>query len=120
MPPIITFLVTTAMVYALVYLVSEQIQQNLYNQPVEGLWWRALLGSIPLGLLLMWYPSRLDEMVLTSPHWALLQIVVWFVVFWLVLGYHRGHAAVAGAVMYLVAGFLISLAMDSMASLFRG
>lgn len=112
--PIVYFAAAWAMVYLVVYLFSERAQMFLYDRTLDGLWWRALLGALPLAALLLWAPVRFEDMFTSSLLTTLLQLVAWSLVFWLACGYEASHGITVGGISFLITSTLLTMALDSL------
>lgn len=95
----------------LLYFVSEMAQRAFYQVPTGGLWWRIIAASLPMAVLLRLFPANMQIMFTENLVWTLLQLVLWWVLFWLVIGFQRGHAGVLGPSAYLLLGWLVTLAL---------
>ena len=92
-------------------------QRYLYDQVVDGLWWRSLVGAVPLGLLLYQFPVRMDTMVadFTRITVLIIQVAGWVLVLWLLCRYQAQHAIFLGVVCFFLFALLITLGLDSLA-----
>lgn len=112
--PVLAFLVATAMFFLLLYLISDTAQKFLYEQVVDGLWWRALVSAVPLAILILLFPCRLDTMFTESPWGTMLQAVGWYLTLWLVCQYQHAHALVLGLAGSALSSWMVTMAVDSL------
>lgn len=112
--PIVYFVTAWALVYLAVYFVSESAQKFLYDRTLDGLWWRALLGALPLAALILWAPVRFEDMFTASFVTTFLQLVAWSLIFWLALGYQAPHGITVGGISFLIMSTFITMALDSL------
>lgn len=99
---------------ACVYVATDPAQKFLYDGVAPGLWWRSIVGSLPIAALIYLLPVRLDEMFTVTLYWTILHCVIWFLVFWLLCGYSPPHAAIAGPVGFLLLGWAASMIVDNL------
>ncbi|MFO0946894.1 MAG: hypothetical protein U1D30_13275 [Planctomycetota bacterium] len=111
--PIFAFLVATTMFFLLIYIISDTAQKFLYDQVVDGLWWRALLAAIPLAILIVLFPCRLDTMFTENPLGTLFQAVGWYLTLWLICQYQNVHALVLGLAGSALCSWMVTMAVDS-------
>ena len=112
--PIVTFVIVTFLYFLILYLISDSAQNFLYDQVVDGLWWRCLVSAVPLALLAMVFPCRLDTMFTESPLGLLLQGVAWYLLLWLVCQYQNVHALVLGIIGAALCSWMATMAADSL------
>lgn len=115
--PVIAFVAAAGLLFVVIYLVSDSAQKYLYDDVVDGLWWRSLVAALPLAALQLLWPVRLEEMFITTLHWTILQAVAWFVVFWSICRYMVRHAAFVGIVSFFLFSWMVTMAVDSLHSL---
>lgn len=106
--------IAIAITYVVIYMVSDSGQKFFYDQVVPGLWLRAFICAIPLGLLMYVFPFRFDDAFLTGLHWILLQMAAWCLLLHFVCQFHRGHAIIVGSVSYLLFAWVVTMALDSL------
>ena len=102
------------MIWLIVYVVSDSAQAYLYNEAAEGLWWRTLAMAAPAGMLLVWFPCRLDTMFTEYILASILQPIIWWLLFEYLCGFHRPHAICFALAMFFLFGFAVTLALDSL------
>jgi hypothetical protein len=117
---LINIAIAIALTYVMVYAVSDSAQKFFYDQVVPGLWWRAFVCAVPLGLLMVWAPFRFDDAFVSGLHWIFFQILIWFVLLHFVVQFHLGHALIVGCVSYLLFAWIVTMAWDSMKQYFTG
>jgi hypothetical protein len=112
--------IAVAFVFMIVFLVTESAQNYLYDQVVDGLWWRALLAAAILGFAMAKFPLQLDN-IYEQSIWPILgQAALWFLVFWLACRYQLGHGFAVGVLIYLITVWFYSIAMSSLAKWMSG
>lgn len=97
-----------------IFVASDFGQKFLYDGVVPGLWWRAAVAALPMAALIYFAPVKLDEMFTGGIGWTLLHCVLWFLLLWLLCGYMREHAALAGPIGFLLLGWAASLLIDNL------
>jgi hypothetical protein len=112
--PIVAFLIVAFLYFMLLFLISDSAQPFLYDQVVDGLWWRCLLSALPLALLAILFPVRLDTMFTESPWGLLLQCVAWYLTLWLICQYQNVHALVLGITAAALCSWMATMAADSL------
>lgn len=111
---IAALLLAWAMLAAFLYVTCDTIQDYFYNGAMPGLWWRVPLAGLPLAAGIVMYPCFMDVMF-TDYLWASLgQPALWFLAMWLLCRFHPGHAAVVGITSFLLFGYLVTLALESL------
>jgi hypothetical protein len=112
--PIVTVVIVTFLYFMIVFLVSDTAQPFLYDQVVDGLWWRSLLVAFPLALFAIWFPVRFDTMFTESPLGILFQAVGWYLGLWLICQYQNVHALVLGVTCAALCSWMATMAADSL------
>jgi len=115
------FLIYWLVLFVACFIVVEIGQDQLYDEvtPRGGL--KVAAGSLLLAALLTalrayGFPASFESMFTTNLIWTLLQGVVWFLVFTLILQFHPWHALGLGiATMLLVSG-LATMGVESVLS----
>jgi hypothetical protein len=105
--------------FVAIFVVVEIAQDQLYDEvtPYAGL--KIAGGSLVISALLTWLrasgaPASFDSMFTTNIVWTVLQGIVWFGVFTLILQFHPWHALGLGlATMLLVTG-LATMGVESL------
>ena len=115
------FLIYWLVLFVACFVVVEIGQDQLYDEVTPRAGLKVLSGSLLIAVLLTAAPgydhaASFDSMFTTNIGWTLLQGVVWFVVFTLILQFHPWHALGLGiATMLLVSG-LATMGVESLLS----
>ncbi len=111
---VLPFLVYWLILFVACFLVVEYGQTYLYDETTPAMGLKVGLASFLLAALLTWTRTSFDTMLTSEIGTTVLQGIVWFAVFTLVLQFHPKHALGIGIVtMLIVAGFA-TLAVNSM------
>lgn len=118
-----TTIVLSLLIYWLVlfvacFVVVEIGQDQLYDAvtPRAGLkvaGGSLLLAALLAGLRAYGFPATFESMFTTNIGWTLLQGVVWFLVFMLVLRFHPWHTFGLGVTTMLVCSGLATMGVES-------
>lgn len=100
-------------VFVCCYVVVEFGQNYLYDETTPAAGVKVAIGSLILAGLLMYTRSRLDTMFTERIHLTILQAVVWFAVFTLILRFQPVHGGVIGIVAMCIISVLATMAVDS-------
>lgn len=111
---LVAFLIATLLYFLLLFSALDPAQRFLYDQVVDGLWWRSLLSAAPLGLLAILFPCRFDTMFTEQPLGLVFQVLGWFLVLWLICQFQRVHAFVLGLVGAALFTWMVTMAADSL------
>jgi hypothetical protein len=118
-----TTIVLPLLIYWLVlfvacFVIVEIGHDQLYDEITPKAGWKVAGGSLLLaalltGLRFAGFPATFESMFTTNIGWTLLQGVVWFLVFMLILRFHPWHAFGLGVVTMLVCSGLATMGVDS-------
>jgi hypothetical protein len=104
--------IAAGILFGAIYLMTEQVQNYLYDQVVSGAWWRSALAAVPLAALDVYRPLELTTMFTEQIHWTLAHVAAWMLLMaWPIL-YLRPHAAAVGALGALLLDPLVAMAID--------
>lgn len=111
---IVPFLVYWLVLFAVVYVVTEYSQKYLYDEttPMHGL--KVAGGSLLLAMMLTWTRTSYDTMLTSDITFTVLQAIVWFGVFVLILRFHPPHALMIGVLMMILVCGAATMAVRSM------
>jgi len=109
---LIAFVLYALIFYAVCYVVTENAQNFLYNQPVQGMPWRVGIVALASAALATWLKPSFDTMFTSEWYWTLLAAVIWFTLFLLVLEFEVVHAAAVGLVTMVLIWGLAGLAVQ--------
>jgi hypothetical protein len=73
-----------------------------------------MVAALPLALLLVLLPCRLDDMFSTRLLFTILHAVAWFLLFWLLCGYTVAHGAFVGIASFFLFSWMVTMAVDSL------
>jgi len=107
------FLIALAVIFMAMYFASEQVQKYLYDDNVDGLWWRCLASAVPLAGLLVARPVDFTHMFTDAIGWTLVHAVVWSFLYWRPLCYLFWHAVSMGVLSALLFAPLVTMAIQS-------
>jgi hypothetical protein len=108
-------------IFVACFVVVEVAQDTLYDEVTPRAGLKVTCGSLVIAILLTalryyGFPASFESMFTTNIAWTLLQGVVWFGVFTLILQFHPWHALGLGiATMLLVSG-LATMGVESILS----
>ena len=95
------FLIALAVIFMAMYFASEQVQAYLYDQNVDGLWWRSLVSAAPLAALVAWRPVDFNHMFTDMIGWTLVHAAAWSLLYWRPIRYLPWHAVSMGVLSAL-------------------
>ena len=111
--PLIAFIASTFVLFAIFYLISELAQKFFYDDVVDGLWWRALVCAVPLAFVVVRFPLAIDTMFTEQPHITIPLAILWFLMFWLVFRFQVAHAAMLAPALFLIVTPLLTIGLQS-------
>ncbi|MHC5537509.1 hypothetical protein ACYOEI_04665 [Singulisphaera rosea] len=108
------FLIYWLVLFVACFSIVEFGQDQLYDEvtPHPGL--KVGLGSLILAAVLTWIRSSFDTMFTSDLPWTVLQAIVWFGVFTLILQFHPTHAFAIGVVAMLLIPGLATMGVHSL------
>jgi hypothetical protein len=115
------FLIYWLVVFVGTYVVTEIGQDQLYDEVTPRVGLKVGGGSLLIALMLAAFYHRgaaasFDSMFTTNILWTVLQAIVWFGVFTLILQFHPWHALGLGIVTMLFVQGLATMGVSSMLS----
>ncbi|MDR3634205.1 MAG: hypothetical protein P4L84_10385 [Isosphaeraceae bacterium] len=99
--------------FVVCYTVTEVAQDQLYDEVTPRVGLKVGLASFILALLLAKLHPSFDTMFTTNIAWTVLQGIVWFGVFTLILQFHPWHALAIGLLTMLIVPGVATLGVDS-------
>jgi hypothetical protein len=116
-----TFLIYWLVMFVACFVVVELGQDQLYDEVTPRAGLKVGAGSLLIALLLTWLkyrntPASYESMFTTNIAWTVLQGIVWFGVFTLILRFHPWHALGLGLCTMLLASGLATMGVDSILS----
>jgi hypothetical protein len=111
---IIAFLVYWLVVFVVCYIETEYAQNYLYDEATPAFGWKVAGGSILLAGLLTYFRPSFDTMFTADIAWTVLQAIVWFGVFTLILQFHPQHALLLGVVTFLILSGITTFGVQSL------
>ena len=96
------------------YIIVEVAQDQLYDEvtPYSGA--KVAAASLILAAMLTWLHPTYESMFTSGFMWTILQGIVWFVVFTLILQFHPWHALGLGIATMLIVTGVATMGVDSM------
>jgi hypothetical protein len=110
---ILPFILNWLVLFVACYIVTEYAQYYLYDEATPGVGWKSALAAAILAAVLTWTRTSYDTMLTSELGKTVIQAIVWFAVFTLVLRFHPWHALGLGVVTMLLIAGLATLAVDS-------
>ena len=111
---VVSFLIFWVLLFVACYILMEYGQFYLYDEKAPRTALKSLIASAILAAVLTWTRSSFDTMFTSKLGQTVLQAIIWFGVFVLVLQFHPWHALAMGlASMILVTG-LATMAVESL------
>jgi hypothetical protein len=111
---VFAFLIYWLVFFVACFIINEQGQNYFYDEVPKYSGLRVAAGSLILAALATWLRPSYETLFTSNISWTLLQAVVWFGVFTLILQFHPWHALGLGlTAMVLVTG-LATLGVDSL------
>ncbi len=87
------------------YVACEVGQDQFYDEVTPHVGLKVAAGSLILAALATWVRPSFDTILTANIAWAVLQAIVWFLVFMFILEFHPWHAlAISVVSMVLVSG----------------
>ena len=100
--------------FVVCYIITEVAQDQLYDEVTPRVGLKVALASFILAALLTWLRPSFDTMFTANIAWTVLQGIVWFAVFTLILQFHPWHALAIGVLTMLIVPGAATLGVDSM------
>ena len=95
------------------YIITEVAQDQLYDAVTPRVGLKVGCASLILALLLTWLHPSFETMFTSNFAWTVLQGIVWFGVFTLILQFHPWHALTLGVLTMLIVPGVATLGVDS-------
>jgi hypothetical protein len=96
------------------YVVVEVAQDQFYDEVTPNPGLKVGAASLILAIMLTWLHPSFESMFTTGFIWTILQGIVWFAVFTLILQFHPWHALGLGIVTMLIVTGLATMGVDSL------
>lgn len=115
----VSAIVWPLLIYWLVFFVAcyvscEVGQDQFYDEVTPNVGLKVAVGSLILAALATWIRPSFDTIFTANIAWAVLQAIVWFLVFMFILEFHPWHAlAISLVCMALVSG-LATMGVESL------
>ncbi len=117
MNPILAILLALAVYWLVVFvgtfITVEYAQSYLYDEVTPARGAKIAVGSLILAALLVWARPRYDTMFTSGIGWTVVQAIVWFAVFVLILRFHPVHAIGISLVAFFLLSGMATLAYES-------
>ncbi len=113
------FVIYWLVMFVACFVVVEIGQDQLYDQVTPHAGLKVLAGSLVIAALLTalrvyGFPASFESMFTTNIGWTLLQGIVWFLVFTLILQFHPWHALGLGIATMLMISGLATMGVESL------
>lgn len=108
------FLIYWLVFFVACYTVCEVLQDMFYDEVTPRVGLKVAGGAAILAAMATWLRPSFDTLFTTDFAWTLLQAVVWFGVFVLVLQFHPWHALACSLVTMILVPGLATLGVDSL------
>lgn len=119
MPVSLSAIVWPLLIYWLVFFVACYIaceigQDQFYDEVTPNVGWKVAGGSLILAALATWVKPSFDTILTTNFAWAVLQGIVWFLVFMFIFQFHPWHALAIGLVSMVLVSGLATMGVESL------
>ena len=108
-----SLLIYWLVLFVVCYIITEVAQDQLYDEVTPRVGLKVGLASLSLALLLTKLHPSFDTMFTSNIAWTVLQGIVWFAVFTLILQFHPWHALAIGVLTMLIVPGVATLGVDS-------
>ena len=113
------FVIYWLVIFVACFVVVEIGQDQLYDQVTPHAGLKVLAGSLVIAALLSvlrayGFAASFESMFTTNIGWTLLQGIVWFLVFTLILQFHPWHALGLGIATMLMISGLATMGVESL------
>jgi hypothetical protein len=99
--------------FVVCYIITEVAQDQLYDEVTPRVGMKVGGASFILAVLLTWLHPSFETMFTSNFAWTVLQGIVWFGVFTLILQFHPWHALTLGVLTMLIVPGVATLGVDS-------
>ena len=111
---LLAFAVYFFVLFVACFVVVNQGQDALYDEPTPGMGWKVTFGTLILAVMLTWTHSSFATMFTDDFGKTALQGILWFLVFLFVFRFHPWHALGIGLATMLIVTGLATMAVESM------
>ena len=111
---VFAFLIYWLVFFVACFILNEVFQDWLYDEVPKYSGLRVAGGSALLAALATWLRPSYDTLFTADIAWTVLQALVWFGVFTLILQFHPWHALGLGLVAMVLITGLATLGVDSL------
>ncbi len=100
---VVPFLVFWLIFFVAISVLVEFAQNYLYDETTPNAGFKVLLASALLAVVQTWARTSFETMFTSDFPWTVLQAIIWFVLFTLILRFHPVHALAVslGAMIFL-------------------
>src|SRR6185437_8090917 len=109
-----SMLIYWLVLFVVCYTITEVAQDQLYDEVTPRVGLKVALASLILAALLAKLHPSFDTMFTSNIAWTVLQGIVWFAVFTLILQFHPWHALAIGVLTMLIVPGVATLGVDSL------
>ncbi len=96
------------------YIACEIGQDQFYDEVTPNVGLKVGLGSLILAALATWIRPSFETILTTNIAWAVLQGIVWFLVFMFIFQFHPWHALAIGLVSMVLISGLATMGVESL------
>jgi len=96
------------------YMACEIGQDQFYDEVTPNVGWKVAVGSLILAALATWVRPSFDTILTANFAWAVLQAIVWFLVFTFILEFHPWHALAISLVSMVLVSGLATMGVESL------
>lgn len=111
---VLPFLIYWAVFWVACLGVMELFQDWFYDEVTPHSLWKAMGGSCLLAAAATYFRPSFETLFTSNLAWTLLQAIIWFGVFTLILQFHPMHALGVGLVTMVLISGLATLGVDSL------
>jgi peptidoglycan/LPS O-acetylase OafA/YrhL len=108
------FLIYWLILFVACSVVTEYGQTYLYDETTPRVGLKLLLGTMILAALMTRTRTSYDTMLTSELGWTVIQAIVWFGVFTLILHFQPWHGGIIGIVTMLLVAGIATLGVDSL------
>lgn len=108
------FLIYWLILFVACSVVTEYGQTYLYDETTPRVGLKLLLGTMILAALMTRTRTSYDTMLTSELGWTVIQAIVWFGVFTLILHFQPWHGGIIGILTMLLVAGIATLGVDSL------
>ena len=108
------FLIYWLVFFVACYVVTEVAQDQLYDEVTPRVALKVGLASLIVAALATWVRPSFETLFTANIGWTVLQAIVWFAVFTLILQFHPPHALGLGLITMVLVSGVATMGVQSM------